>query len=39
MEFTYWPGAYNFKEQIGLFLEFFKEQIDSVLYKISLMSV
>ncbi len=29
-----WPGAYSFKEEISLFLEYFKEQIDEVMKKI-----
>ncbi len=29
-----WPGAYSFKEEISLFLEYFKEQINEVMKKI-----
>ena len=29
-----WPGAYSFKEEIGLFMTFLKEQIDEILTKI-----
>ena len=26
-----WPGAYSFKEEVGLFMEYLKEQIDDLL--------
>lgn len=29
-----WPGAYSFKEEVGLFTEYLKEQIDDLLKKI-----
>ena len=29
-----WPGAYSFKEEGGLFMEYLKEQIDDLLKKI-----
>ena len=29
-----WPGVYSFKEELGLFLEYCKEQIDDVMKKI-----
>lgn len=29
-----WPGAYSFKEEVGLFMEYLKEQIDDLLKKI-----
>lgn len=29
-----WPGVYSFKEEISLFLEYFKEQINEVMKKI-----
>lgn len=29
-----WPGAYSFKNEIRLFLEFIKEQVDLILKKI-----
>ncbi len=32
--YTAWPGAYSFKEEISLFLEYFKKQIDEVMKKI-----
>ena len=32
--YTIWPGAYSFKEEISLFLEYFKEQINEVMKKI-----
>ncbi|MBO6087127.1 hypothetical protein J6P92_02125 [bacterium] len=32
--YSVWPGAYSFKEEIGLFLEYFREQIEEVMKKI-----
>ena len=32
--YTLWPGAYSFKEELSLFLKYFKEQIDEVMKKI-----
>ena len=32
--YTVWPGTYSFKEEIGLFLEYFREQIEEVMKKI-----
>lgn len=29
-----WPGAYEFKQEIGLFLQYIKEQIDIIMKKI-----
>ena len=29
-----WPGAYNFKQEIALLLQYFKDQIDLLLFKI-----
>lgn len=29
-----WPGTYSFKEEIGMFLEYFREQIEEVMKKI-----
>ncbi|CCX80454.1 unknown [Clostridium sp. CAG:715] len=29
-----WPGVYSFKEELGLFLKYCKEQIDEVMKKI-----
>ena len=29
-----WPGAYDFKQEIGLLLKYIKEQIDLLLLKI-----
>ena len=29
-----WPGAYSFKDEVSLFLKYFKEQIDEVMKKI-----
>lgn len=34
MEYCFWPGAYNFKNEIAMFLKFIREQIDSILKKI-----
>lgn len=32
--YTFWPGAYSFKEEIGLFISFIKEQVDDLVEKI-----
>lgn len=32
--YSVWPGAYSFKSEIKLFLESFKEYIETVLKKI-----
>lgn len=32
--YTLWPGAYSFKDEIGLFIEFIKQQIDDLADKI-----
>lgn len=32
--YTAWPGAYSFKEEIGLFLEYIREQVDDLIKKI-----
>ena len=29
-----WPGAYNFKNEIKMFIRMFKEQLDIILRKI-----
>lgn len=29
-----WPGAYSFKEELNLFLEYFKTQINEIIEKI-----
>jgi hypothetical protein len=29
-----WPGTYSFKDEIGLFLKYLKEQIDNIMKKI-----
>lgn len=29
-----WPGTYSFKEELSLFLEYFKEQVNEVMEKI-----
>ena len=29
-----WPGAYSFKDEIGLFIAFIKEQVDDLIEKI-----
>ena len=28
------PGCYSFKEEFQMFLSFFKEEVDSLIYKI-----
>jgi hypothetical protein len=33
--YWFWPGAYSFKEEIHLFLEYIKEQIDDIMKKIN----
>lgn len=33
-QYSYWPGAYEFKQEIGLFLKYIKEQIDIIMKKI-----
>ena len=35
MNYLIWPGAYSFKQEIKLFIEWFKDQIDTILYKIN----
>ena len=32
-----WPGAYDFKQEIKLLLQYVKEQVDLLLYKITEM--
>lgn len=32
--YTVWPGAYSFKEEIGLFITYIKEQVDDLIEKI-----
>lgn len=32
--YSIWPGAYSFKEEIGLFMTYIKEQVDDLLKKI-----
>ncbi len=34
MFYTMWPGAYSFKEEIGLFLDFFKKQLKFLIEEI-----
>ena len=29
-----WPGVYSFKEELGMFMEYLREQIDEVMKKI-----
>ena len=29
-----WPGAYSFKNEIKLFIEFFRQQLDIIIKKI-----
>lgn len=33
-KYTVWPGAYSFKEEISLFILYFKEQLDDLINKI-----
>ena len=33
-EYMMWPGAYSFKNEISLFLEYIKEEIDDIMKKI-----
>ena len=28
-----WPGVYSFKEEIGMFMEYLREQIDEIMKK------
>lgn len=32
--YSIWPGAYSFKEEIGLFLEFFKDKLRFLIEEI-----
>lgn len=32
--YVVWPGAYSFKEEIGLFVKFLKDQFDNLSNKI-----
>ncbi len=32
--YTIWPGAYSFKNEVGLFLEYFKEKLNFLIRKI-----
>lgn len=32
--YTVWPGAYSFKEEIGLFIAYIKEQVNDLIEKI-----
>lgn len=33
-QYTMWPGAYSFKEEIGLFLNYFKKQLRNLIEEI-----
>lgn len=33
-EYMMWPGTYSFKNEISLFLEYLKEEIDEIMKKI-----
>ena len=33
-KYTVWPGAYSFKEEISLFVLYFKEQLDDLINQI-----
>ena len=29
-----WPGCYSFRDELGVFLAWFKEQVDSLILKV-----
>ena len=31
---SFWPGAYSFKDEVKLFVLWFKEQMETILFKI-----
>jgi hypothetical protein len=33
-KYAIWPGAYSFKNEIGLFLEYFKERLQFLIKQI-----
>ena len=33
-KYSVWPGAYSFKDEIGLFLEYFKEKLNYLIEQI-----
>jgi len=33
-QYSIWPGAYSFREDIGLFLEFFKDKLKFLIEEI-----
>ncbi len=33
-KYCIWPGTYSFKQEIGLFLKYIREQIDELMKKI-----
>jgi len=33
-KYSIWPGAYSFKNEIGLFLEFFKDKLKYLIKQI-----
>ncbi len=33
-QYSMWPGAYSFKEEIGLFLDYFKKQLRFLIEEI-----
>ncbi len=33
-KYAIWPGAYSFKNEIGLFLEFFKDKLNDLIKQI-----
>ncbi len=35
MGYAYWPGAYTFKDKLGILLQYLKDEIDSILKKIN----
>lgn len=32
--YSFWPGAYSFKNEVKLFVQFFQEQFDEMMKKI-----
>ncbi len=32
--YSFWPGCYSFRDELGLFAAWFKEQVDALVLKI-----
>lgn len=32
--YSFWPGCYSFRDEIKLFLAYFKEQVDALILKV-----